>query len=133
MKPLNFLFLAFLALAPIGYYLYQEQVNPNPNYQVFPVEQKFPISAIKVLSGHEFEILIKLSNGQKQWVHGKLEKTVVADAKDQVIEILNKVNNPQIVLLQKVINDWIVQISFEYEGKQTNLLQVLSDKQLVFY
>lgn len=135
MKTQQFLLLSLFALLPIGYIVLEEKFFPNPSLQILPHQREFKVSAVKVLNGQDYEVLLELPNGTRQWLHAKLSKSVLSGSEDSIIEILNNSSEPVVLLKEKTSeNDvWISDIVLTYEGKRVNLLDLLTEKQLVLY
>ena len=96
-------------------------VNPSiPKY--------YPISRIRVIQGHDFDITLK--NGNR--IRANLRYSTAPEAQQEVVAFFNSSLSPNIVLHEKLDHIWIVDIKAVHSGKETELLEWLRAKNLVW-
>jgi hypothetical protein len=92
---------------------------------------KYNIKRISVLNGDSFDIVLKDQKSTR--ILGKLNVNATQNAKQEVLELLNHVTNPKVVLESKQIDGkWIVNIYFTQDGKEKTITEWLVSKNLVY-
>jgi hypothetical protein len=92
---------------------------------------KYNIKRISVLSGDSFDIVLKDQKSTR--ILGKLNVNATQNAKQEVLELLNHVTNPKVVLESKQVDGkWIVNIYFTQDGKEKTITEWLVSKNLVY-
>ena len=146
MKNWFVILLVLVATLPIGVYFYTQKMKsfeneaiilPSPESQdtgptinFEPPKQDVRRQALlvcKVVDGHVFEL--KLEDGS--WIHAFLTVTTSADAKQKVVDLLNKATDPVVVIKRKTVDGWIVEIELTYQGKKDKISDWLKANGLV--
>jgi hypothetical protein len=84
-----------------------------------------------VLSGDSFDIVLKDQKSTR--ILGKLNLNATQNAKKEVLDLLNNVTNPKVVLESKQVDGkWIVNIYFTQDGKEKTITDWLVSKNLVY-
>jgi hypothetical protein len=96
-------------------------VNPS-------IAEHYPISRIRVIQGHDFDITLK--NGNR--IRANLRYATAPEAQQEVVEFFNSSLNPNVVLYEKLDHIWIVDIKAVHSGKEMGLLGWLRAKNLVW-
>ena len=92
---------------------------------------KYNIKRIFVLNGDSFDIVLKDQKSTR--ILGKLTVNATQNAKQEVLELLNHVTTPKVVLESKQIDGkWIVNIYFTQDGKEKTITEWLVSKNLVY-
>ena len=92
---------------------------------------KYNIKRISVLNGDSFDIVLKDQKSTR--ILGKLNVNATQNAKQEVLELLNHVTNPKVVLESKQVDrKWIVNIYFTQDGKEKTITEWLVSKNLVY-
>ena len=92
---------------------------------------KYNIKRISVLNGDSFDIVLKDQKSTR--ILGKLNVNATQNAKQVVLELLNHVTNPKVVLESKQVDGkWIVNIYFTQDGKEKTITEWLVSKNLVY-
>ena len=92
---------------------------------------KYNIKRISVLNGDSFDIVLKDQKSTR--ILGKLNVNATQNAKQEVLELLNHVTNPKVVLESKQVDGkWIVNIYFTQDGKEKTITEWLVSKNLVY-
>lgn len=112
-------------------------------YQVLPVPEKltiptlpdsqkgkrYDVKKITVLRGDSFDFTLK----ENERVLGKLNLNATEDAKSKVIDLLNHISSPVIVLQEKQSDGrWIIDLLFIKDEKEINLSSWLISNNLVY-
>ena len=96
-------------------------VNPS-------IPEHYPIDRIRVIQGHDFDITLK--NGNR--IRANLRYATAPEAQQEVVAFFNSSLNPNVVLYEKLDHIWIVGIKAVHSGKETELLEWLRVKNLVW-
>lgn len=92
-------------------------------------QQKVSISKLKVLRADTFDCTLK----DKSRLLAKLPVYATDDAKDFVVGIMNHGSSPKIILNEKQKDGcWKVDFFINHNGKEVNLSNLLSEKNLVY-
>lgn len=115
--------IVLLSLAIAFFAIYRPEIIPNPD-----IGRNIPVSQVRVISGHEF--IVRLSDDS--YLNTVLVVNSVPEAHREVVRLFNseKVAYPSIVLLEELDNSWVVDILFEYEGRNTTLTEWLLNQNL---
>lgn len=93
--------------------------------------KKHDVKRISVLSGDSFDIVLKDQKSTR--ILGKLNLNATQNAKKEVLDLLNNVTNPKVVLESKQVDGkWIVNIYFTQDGKEKTITDWLVSKNLVY-
>ncbi len=93
--------------------------------------KKYDVKRISVLSGDSFDIVLKDQKSTR--ILGKLNLNATQNAKKEVLDLLNNVTNPKVVLESKQVDGkWIVNIYFTQDGKEKTITDWLVSKNLVY-
>lgn len=89
----------------------------------------YDVKKITVLRGDNFDLTLK--DGSR--VLGKLSVLAVDDAKEKVLDLFNHSTNPKVVLREKQPDGrWVVEISFQHNGREWTLTEWLQTNGLVY-
>lgn len=99
------------------------------------IAKKYDIKKITVVDGNTFDLSLRSSSGEDGMsrVLGEIPLKATIDARKKVIELLNKAQNPR-VILDKKLNDgkWIVEITLSLDGKDINLTTWMKENNLIY-
>lgn len=107
--------------------------TPVPEIQLSQNVETFTVSEITVLAGNEFDL--KLDNGKR--IHAKLLVNTVPDAKYKVIDYLNSIQQPRVVILGRQGETWMVDLYVRMESQaslweEVSLTKWLQENELVW-
>lgn len=107
--------------------------TPVPEIQLSQNVETFTVSEITVLAGNEFDL--KLDNGKR--IHAKLLVNTVPDAKHKVIDYLNSIQQPRVVILGRQGETWMVDLYVRMESQaslweEVSLTKWLQENELVW-
>ena len=92
------------------------------------LNQRYKISKIQVLQGHEFDIV--LDNQQR--IKGQLKIKTPSKATKKVIQLINSSSKPEVVLIKKRDHTWDVEVYLVKDKKRFALTDWLRSNQLVW-
>jgi len=135
-------FLAVVAIAPIGYIVYNQKEATSSDSPVLttvefvkPAQTELEVGAVyevkacKVIDGYRFGMFLE---GNK-WIEAHLTTATKDEAATAVIEWLNNTTSPvpTVKLLRKLNSYWIVEFRLTVSGKQESLTSLLRAKNLL--
>ena len=137
------MFLAVLAVAPVGYFAYNSRPEKSPTALAtiqFEEQQRklllepgavFGIKSVKVIDGYKFGLYLE----NNKWVEAHLSVATKEKAIPVVIDLLNGTTPPPptATLLRKVGNYWIVELRLTQNGQRVKLVDVLRSKGLLLH
>lgn len=137
------LFLAVIAVAPVGYFAYNLRPNgSSPTIATIQFEERqrklvlepgavFGIRSVKVVDGYKFGLYLE----NDKWIEAHLSVATKEAAIPVVIDLLNGTTPPPptVTLLRKVENYWIVEFHLTHNGQRANLVNILRGKGLLLH
>lgn len=137
------LFLAVIAVAPVGYFAYNlrsDGISPTIATIQFEEQQRlwklepgaaFVIRSVKVVDGYRFGLYLE----NDKWIEAHLSVATKEEAIPVVIDLLNGTvpPPPTVTLLRKVENYWIVEIHLTHDGQRASLVNVLRGEELLLH
>lgn len=135
-------FLAIIAVAPVGYFAYNSGKDSSPTIATIQFEERqsklalepgavFGIRSVKVVDGYKFGLYLE----SDKWIEAHLSVATKEAAIPVVIDLLNGTTPPPptVTLLRKVENYWIVEFHLTHNGQRANLVDVLRGKGLLLH
>lgn len=108
----------------------QNDILKKDNLNTGLISSELAVKEIIVIDDNTFEVTLK--DNSKTIILAKLDLDTVDGSKQKVVNLLSKIIDPKISLLQKQKDGhWIVKMSFVLEGKKTNLENWLFSNDLV--
>lgn len=120
-------------LAIVNYKINVHNSNDHLANMFIQLQNPIGVQKINVLNGDEFELI--LENQQK--IHAILEVRTTPSAKPRVIELLNKITKPRIILNHQQNDTWVIQFYVTTPDLSGNLVEVslskwLTEKKLIY-
>lgn len=130
----------WLTIAVVFYLHYTRNTDtslPVPEKLVLPelsqsiAGKTYDVKKLIVLRGDSFDITLK--NTDETRVLGVLSVSATDDAKQKVIDLLNNIIKPKVILKEKQSeNRWLVDIFFVANDKEVSLSEWLESNKLVY-
>lgn len=94
------------------------------------IGRTYKVNHIGVISGHEFDI--KLESGKR--IHALLDVITAPEARDEVVRVLNKAQDPHVRLIGRDESNWHVELYFRIDGsgREINFSDWLRQQGLVW-
>ena len=131
------LWLMIAILMAIRYKQNYVESMPIPEKLVIPMVpesqkgKEFNIRKVIVLNGNTFDLTLKDESSTR--ILGKLNVMSTANAKEKVVDFLNHVSSPKVVLREKQLDgQWIIDIFVTKDNKEINLSDWLVSNNLVY-
>lgn len=92
------------------------------------VKQRVAVQRIRVISGHEFDVTLR--DGRR--IHGRLPVDTPLEATKEVVKLINSSTDPEVVLLNRENELWLIEIHLTVNGKKIRLVDWLSQNNLIW-
>ena len=121
--------LSFL-LCSFAYIIFKNHFDPNSSNDLHSKKMQI-IKKIKVISGHEYEITY-LENDHDVCICGHLAVKSKIESKMKVISMLNNIDKPRLLILEKNHDDYMIEIIFQQNSKDIKISEWLKYNRLAY-
>jgi hypothetical protein len=130
--------LAFIAVAPLAFFLYNDSYETETEAPLVTIEFSQPqpkpmapgvvfgVSSVKVVDGHIFRVLL-----DQQWHEVRLTAVTREEATADVIEVLKQTHSPTVTLRRQVEGHWVVDFNVVLSGRRISLVEWLAERKLL--
>lgn len=131
--------LAFIAVAPLAYFLYNDPDEYEPETPLVAIEFTKPqpkpmapgivygVLSVKVVDGHIFHVLLD----NQEWHEVRLTAVTREDATADVVEVLKQTHSPTVTLRRQVDGHWVVDFNIVKDGRHISLVEWLAERKLL--